>query len=310
MSAPLWLPGAAIVRASNDGGSMLGGNAYMTWHTFEIDAEDITAVRGAEILERQGTQVTFVVDPVDGDIAQMLPPTRASRGLANLSGGVQTNRAGRVHIQVEVLARAGKPFTKLWTPKGKAAVLKVSAFAKAWAVPNVWPAGNPLGSYGAPHRRIGPGPSGHYGHSQWRENVHWDPGAIDAQALLVASSPASPIPNLPTKPQPVGKYDRAKTRSLQVLLEVAPKDGLWGSGTDSAALRMRAAARGSRSSIRFVQAVINTAVDGIWGPNSQRALVAWVRKVQALVGVTADGVWGPNTDRAFMAFRANNLNKF
>lgn len=308
----LWLPGAAIVQADLDGGSMLGGNAFMTWHTFEVDADDITAVRGAQILNAQNTQVTLVVDPVDGDIAQMMPPTRASRGLANLSGGVQTNRAGRVHIQCEVIARAGKPFTKLWTPRGKAAVLKVSAFAKSWGVPNTWPAGATLGSYGAPHRRIAPAASGHYGHSQWRENSHWDPGAIDTPALLVPSSQASPVPHLPpTKPQPPGRYDRKKTAALQRLLEV-DADGFWGSGTDSAVLRMRAFLRfGSSKNIAWVQRVVDVTPDGIRGPKTNAAIRKFVVDLQTLLGgLTRDGAYGPKTDAALMTLRKLNLNKF
>lgn len=313
MTAPLWLAGAEIVRGDTDGGSMLGGNAYITWHTFEVDADDMTARQGANYLNSQNTQVTFVVDPVDGDLVQMIPANRASRGLANLSGGVQTNRAGRVHIQVEVLARAGKPFTNYWSARGIAAIHKIAAFARAWGVPDVWPAGAPLGSYGAPHRRIAPGPSGHYAHSQWKENVHWDTGAIAYLKMFAPKSPASPIPNLPTTPTTptAPTYSRAKTKALQTMLELPLRDGLWGSGTDSAVYRMRGVAYlGSSKNMAWVQRVIDVTADGIRGPKTNAALRAWVVGFQKLLGVSADGVWGKNTEAAFQKFRKANLNKF
>lgn len=282
----LWLPGAAIVHADNDGGSMIGGNAYMTWHTFEVDSDDITAVRGAQVLNAQDTQVTFVVDPVDGDIAQMLPPTRASRGLANVSGGVQTNRAGWVHLQCEVIARAGKPFTKYWTPKGRAAILRVSAFAKSWGVPNVWPAGATLGSYGAKHRRIAPGPSGHYGHSQWRENTHWDPGAIDTSALLVPNAPGSALPNLhqPGKLLTVdGIFDAGTVKVFQAFLRVK-RSGVW-----------------DKASKQAMQRWLKVTPDGVVGPITIRALNKRVGRPD--LGAT----WTRNTTRALEGYLNRGL---
>jgi hypothetical protein len=310
MTGSLWLPGAAIIKADTDGGSMLGGGAYCTWHTFEVDAAGYSSAQGARYLNSTNNQVTLLVDPVDGDTTQMLPPTRASRGLANLSGGVQTNRAGRVHIQVEVIARAGKPFTSLWTPKGITAIHNIVKWARTWGVPDAWPAGAPLGSYGAPHKRIAPAASGHYGHSQWRENSHWDPGMINILAMFPPKPPASPVPNLPTAPKPAPTYNRAKTKAFQAMLEITA-DGFWGSGTDSAALRMRAVAYlRSRTNLAWVQRVVDVTADGIWGPNTAAAVKRWVISFQKLLGVTADGDWGAKTEAAFQAFRKANLNKF
>jgi hypothetical protein len=129
------------------------------------------------------------------------------------------------------------------------------------------------------------------------------------------ATPASPIPTSLVKPAPT--VSRAKTKALQVLLEVGA-DGLWGTATDVWAMRMRTAARAKAGAPRvvkpfnvaLVQRVIDTTPDGVWGPRSQAALVAWVKSCQRLLGVSADGAWGPATDAAFFKLRTNNRNKF
>jgi LysM repeat protein len=187
-----WLPGAIVVSTSNDGGSMLGGGAFCTWHSFEADPRKLSAKRGAEVLVAAGNGGTFCVNPLSGDIAQMVPASRASRMLCNLSGGVQTNRMGDVHIQIEVIAYANNPFTNYWSPEGKAAIQKIAAFARAHGVPDVWPAGQPPAYPGPGVQRTAPtSGSGHYAHSQWKENDHGDPGLIDYKAIL-GSTPTPP----------------------------------------------------------------------------------------------------------------------
>lgn len=129
------------------------------------------------------------------------------------------------------------------------------------------------------------------------------------------ATPASPIPASLTK-TPKG-VDRAKTKLLQALLEVGA-DGLWGTATDTWAIRMRTAARAKAGAprvtkpfnVQLVQKVIDTSQDGVWGPKSQAGLVAWIKGMQRLLRVTADGAWGPKTDTAFLAFRTANHNRY
>jgi len=190
-----WLPGAIVVPASVDGGSMLGGGAFCTWHSFEADPHNLTAERGARSLVAAGHGGTFCVNPLSGDIAQMVPASRASRMLKNLPGGVQTNRHGDVHIQIEVIAFAREPFTSYWTPQGKSAIQKIAAFARAHGVPDVWPGGQPAHypPLAGESRRVAPNAgSGHYSHSQWLDNDHGDPGYVDTEAIIgVVPTPPS-----------------------------------------------------------------------------------------------------------------------
>lgn len=131
----------------------------------------------------------------------------------------------------------------------------------------------------------------------------------------LTADPAKPAPSKPKPSKP--PVDRAKVRRVQAALEVGV-DGQWWSGTDVMARRMRIAARAKAGwprnvpgtwSVSKVQRVIDTGVDGIWGPKSQAALVRWIKDFQRILGVSADGQWGPATDRAFAALRTNSLNR-
>jgi len=112
------------------------------------------------------------------------------------------------------------------------------------------------------------------------------------------------------QPSPLPRvYDVAQVKELQRLLEVGA-DGQWGPTTDVWGMRLRTAAYrhtggGPAKPFRedLVQKVIDTTVDGVWGPKSQAALGAWVKQAQRVLGVTADGAWGPHTDAAFRALR-------
>jgi hypothetical protein len=150
---------------------------------------------------------------------------------------------------------------------------------------------------------------------------------LDANAYVppptsTSKPPASAIPALPATG--TKRPSRALTKSIQEALELSA-DGLWGGDTDTMALRMRTAARckvgyvdtkGVRRLVvnpfyvSKVQSVIDTKVDKIWGPNSQTALIAWIKDLQRRIGVTADGQWGPITDAKFLSIRYHNLNQF
>ena len=208
-----WIPGATVVPCNLDGGSMLGGEAYCTMHTYESKGYGLSAVEAARRLVAAGNGCTGTFNPITGEIAQMIPASRASRTLRNLSGGVQTNRAGRFHSQFEVVGDANRPWTQDLTPAGKAGLARIIAWNTEHGVPLVWPAGPPPAFFGGTPNKLGPGPSGYYAHSQWKENNHGDPGALDLSIFFgsgsgVAPPPAPPVP-VPTpvrKPIPTQRY--------------------------------------------------------------------------------------------------------
>ena len=101
----------------------------------------------------------------------------------------------------------------------------------------------------------------------------------------------------------------------QRLLEIE-QTGRWGPVTDARAILMRNAARAKAGwpvnverdfDIETVQDVINTEIDGIWGPMSQAALENWIKAFQHHVGVSQDGIWGPNTDSKWILARKRHF---
>lgn len=116
----------------------------------------------------------------------------------------------------------------------------------------------------------------------------------------------------PTRP-PV--HHLTEVQQIQRALEVAD-DNHWGPATDARALMLRTASRAhvgfphntaGQFDVRAVQNVIDTTPDGAWGPNSQKALVAWVKETQHILGVASDGRWGPGTDGAYLELRKRSL---
>lgn len=59
-----------------------------------------------------------------------------------------------------------------------------------------------------------------------------------------------------------------------------------------------------KTTIKAIQAAVGSTADGVWGPNTLKAVAAKLgcpstaKDIQAAVGVTADGVVGPNTIKA------------
>lgn len=191
-----WLESVARVPSSHDGGDMVGGPPRWVWHTYEAGYA-LSARDGARRLIEAGNEVHFVFNPVTGELVQLLPASRAARGLENRPGGVQTNRLGSVCLQVEVVARASRPWTSDLTEAGRVGLGRLVRFARAHGIPDTWTAGPPPAYPPGDGRRDGKIwalRAGHYGHSQVPENDHGDPGAIDPRVLWAcADEGAAPV---------------------------------------------------------------------------------------------------------------------
>jgi hypothetical protein len=135
----------------------------------------------------------FTVD--ETTIFQHIDTDVAARALRNAPGGVETNRASAVQIEVVGFAGTNK----------KAPTLKNVARLCRWLetthqVPRVWPSGFPKtaknGADPGGHNRDAGNwttKSGHYGHSQVPENVHWDPAysRVEVDYLMAAEFDAA-----------------------------------------------------------------------------------------------------------------------
>lgn len=130
----------------------------------------------------------FTVGP--GKIWQHIDTSVGARALANPPGGVQTNLHSAIQIEVVGFAGADKKTETL---------TKVARLCR-WieqqhGVPATWAAGPPKthknGKDPGGHARsaaVWNTTSGHYGHSQVPENVHWDPGYSRAEAEFVLAA--------------------------------------------------------------------------------------------------------------------------
>lgn len=263
--ASLWIPGAKVLVAHRDG-TLYGGPKKVVWHTTENDPTKTTALNIARYLNTVGSQVHLCWNPTTGEMVQMIPANRAGRALRNLSGGVQTNGAGSVVFQIEVVGRAKDP----WTSGPCIGLDKIVAFLRQLGIPDVWPAGDlkPYPeSYGGTRSTTLWNNSGHFGHAQVPENDHGDPGDIEqskitGSAPVVVKPPASSIPNLPATPSP----------TPTVLLV------------------------GSRGpAVVRVQKIVGAVADGVYGPATKLKVAAW----QKAHGLPADGLWGPATEAAY-----------
>jgi len=135
----------------------------------------------------------LTVDAHNYTIADHLPLEWSARSLANAPGGVQTNLAGAILVQIELVGHAEAPelFGDLeW-------------FARSVVEPICWHLDIPLtcdvsfipypASYGiGAGQRLSGGAwvdySGIIGHQHVPENYHGDPGAIDVAAIINAAS--------------------------------------------------------------------------------------------------------------------------
>jgi len=127
----------------------------------------------------------FTVDATA--IYQHIDTARVARSLQHAANGVHTNRSSA--IQIEIVAYAGRA-------KDPVALTNVARLCRwieqAHNIPQSWPSGHPQ----EPVNGADPGghnrdvfnwttASGHYGHSQVPDNIHWDPGYTAGEVAIV-----------------------------------------------------------------------------------------------------------------------------
>lgn len=282
--ASLWCPGASIQKASSDAGVMLGGPKKVVWHSTENDPNKTSASNVAAYLRKTGSNVHIVWNPVSGEIVQCIPANRGGKGLKNLSGGVETNRAGTYVIQIEVVGKAVQPFTG-----GPCKNLNVLlTWIRDLGIPAVFPSGTPKAypdSYGDNGQRSTANwaKSGHFCHSQVPENSHGDPGAVSTAKLTTypGVKPPAPVDN--------------RVSNIRVALRLA-KSSKWDASVDSRGALLRAKNVSTKAAREKLQAAVGAKVDGDWGPNSEASYDTVVKNTQrALGGLTVDGDWGNAT---------------
>lgn len=208
----LWIPGAERLPCSKAGGAITStAPPRAVWHTTEAQP-GTAAVWSAmiRVLNNKSAEPQVLYDPVTDRLGQFMPLNVSGRALKN-DGATQTNRVGRVCIQIEVIAYSSKPFTAYWKP-GKNFKALVAAL-KSWGIAvDVWPAGAPPKFIDSPPHNVPENDrdrktwltkGGYFSHSQIPANDHGDPGGVSTVALAAAgraATPAAPKPPTPTPP--------------------------------------------------------------------------------------------------------------
>lgn len=137
----------------------------------------------------------------------------------------------------------------------------------------------------------------------------------DGRHVPPTSTTPPSAPSTPTQNTPL------VVRKIQTHVEVNA-DGKWGPNTDSRVMFMRGVARSkagwpanipysiNTEQMKMAQRVIDTPDDGVWGSNSQAAMLRWVRGMQERIGVAQDGQWGPRTDGKLLQLRRRYRNNY
>jgi endonuclease I len=147
------------------------------------DGSTYQGARSAYVQNR--SEPHFTVD--ETIIYQHIDTGLSARALKNAEGGMQTNRASAV--QIEVVGFSGKP-------KHEKTLRNVERLCrwieKTHGVPQVWPNGEPKppkngGDPGGHNRNAQTWKTqgGHYGHCHVPENDHWDPGYTRGELDIV-----------------------------------------------------------------------------------------------------------------------------
>lgn len=197
----LWIPGAEKLPCSKPGGTITStAPPRAVWHTVEGTSGSTSAwASSIRVLNEKSAEPQVLYDPITDRLGQFMPLNLSGRALKN-DGGYQTNRIGRVCIQIEVIAFSAKPFTGYWKP-GKNFKALVAAL-KSWGIPvDVWPAGPPPKFIANPPHNVPENDrdrqtwltkGGSFSHSQIPANDHGDPGGVDIHAMAEAGKPTTP----------------------------------------------------------------------------------------------------------------------
>ncbi|WP_406160998.1 peptidoglycan-binding protein LysM [Streptomyces canus] len=281
----IWIKEAERLGDGSIGGDMdtpsLPGR--VVWHTTESGQGNASFDAVGRYLMSIGAEPHFLYDPSTDRLAQYGPIDKSARALKN-DGSTRTNRTGRVCVQIEVLGRAGSPFTRTWKPGPNFKALMRAI--RSWGVPDVFPMGSLASQYGDPTakrtRSTWLTKGGHYGHCNIPGNDHWDPGKIDVTALFAAapvtSTPSTPKPSTPAKPSvSVAHLNAARAK------DIPAKTGHTTYPTEVKVVEAALKAEGLLDA--------KYAGDGSWGTTTEAAYNAFRRKV-GYTGSAATGAVG------------------
>lgn len=196
-----WYPQATKTSGSDAGIFLTGYTKRGVLHT----TQGGTVTGAISAYKRSNSWPHFTVGQ-DGKVHQHIPISKAARALQNLSGGVETNRAGAIQIEV-----VGFAAVTVWPQVQVEAVRALMRWIEAQT--GIQPIGvkqggpeqyglhNPLEFTNEQWKTY----NGWCGHQNVPENLHWDPGAIDIYTLLPITE-IKPMFNPPLDLEPIAAY--------------------------------------------------------------------------------------------------------
>jgi LysM repeat protein len=219
VSGPAYIDGVVRFGDQSIGGAMdtPGNPPRVVQHTTESPSGKSYFYSVAAYLIRVGSEPQVIYDPDSDLLGQFGPLTQSARALQN-DGSRRTNREGKVCIQIEVLGRAAKPWTKGFDKAKKPNYRKFEAACRAHGVPDVWPAGKPPATAaeaakGPRSRSTWQTKGGTYAHGQVPGQTHWDPGAIDT-SIVPGKATSTPPPSTGGETSSSGTYTVEKDDTL------------------------------------------------------------------------------------------------
>ena len=221
-SGPAYIDGVVRFGDQSIGGAMdtPGNPPRVVQHTTESPSGKSYFYSVAAYLIRVGSEPQVIYDPDSDLLGQFGPLTQSARALQN-DGSRRTNREGKVCIQIEVLGRAAKPWTKGFDKVKKPNYRKFEAACRAHGVPDVWPAGKPPATAaeaakGPRSRTTWQTKGGTYAHGQIPGQDHWDPGAIDT-SIVPGKAASTPAPSTGGGTSSSGTYKVEKDDTLSAI---------------------------------------------------------------------------------------------
>lgn len=211
-------------------------------------------------------------------------------------------------VGIEIAGRASFTPTQWKSANVQLALLRAAArtadLVHRYGLPVVWLSPHDL----LAGRR---GITGHVCVSQaWHQSNHTDPGPNFpiAQFLTLVHHFLDGLNG--TVATPTTKKNPTMVKGVQRAVHDGPVDGRWDANLDVLTTRVRDTHPASgKAAIRRLQTqlgFVGTAVDGVWGPNTNTRVHNTIVAVQKALGVPQDGDWGPKTQSAYAAARRAN----
>lgn len=193
METQIWMPGADRLGTDLSGGTLLGGPPRCTWHiTYDkLLPKRPTFMNVMRYLDKINYEPTLGWDPLTGKIVQFIPANRSAKALENHAGGVETNRMGSVHVQIEAFFTPGMMVKGIMyaelTDTPMIGLDKILAWTDSLGIPRVWT--TVRGSRSVSDWKT---KAGHRAHYNVPENSHTDIVGASVRKLLMLDKPITP----------------------------------------------------------------------------------------------------------------------